>query len=214
MPGTVSDGPSVALSFANNFWGKDDAGVEPLLQRMLNAKQTSDELKSFYTGIYYQASLLPGLGHIADRNFEARAAIEEEYARKLLSLSRKPLGSQETGTLRASLDVLRGEVEQMGKSHQNIAGQMKTELEEPLAAFAGAMKERRKIVQNGIEKLLKVKVAQTQLVNKVSSKPLNPSGIAHSTPDPGQIRTRVPKNKGLSGTGTHGHGARGAEEQG
>lgn len=60
----------------------------------------------------------------------------------------------------------------MGKSHQNIAGQMKTELEEPLAAFAGAMKERRKIVQNGIEKLLKVKVAQTQLVNKVSSKPL------------------------------------------
>jgi hypothetical protein len=50
MPGTVSDGPSVALSFANNFWGKDDAGVEPLLQRMLNAKQTSDELKSFYTG--------------------------------------------------------------------------------------------------------------------------------------------------------------------
>jgi hypothetical protein len=51
MPGTVSDGPSVALSFANNFWGKDDAGVEPLLQRMLNAKQTSDELKSFYTGM-------------------------------------------------------------------------------------------------------------------------------------------------------------------
>jgi hypothetical protein len=55
----------------------------------------------------------------------------------------------------------------MGKSHQNIAGQMKTELDEPLAAFAGAMKERRKIVQGGIEKLLKVKVAQTQQVNKV-----------------------------------------------
>jgi hypothetical protein len=55
----------------------------------------------------------------------------------------------------------------MGKSHQNIAGQMKTELEEPLAAFAGAMKERRKIVQGGIEKLLKVKVGQTQQVNKV-----------------------------------------------
>jgi hypothetical protein len=83
-------------------------------------------------------------------------------------LARKPLGSQEAGTLRASLDVLRGEVEQMGKSHQNIAGQMKTELEEPLAAFAGAMKERRKIVQGGIEKLLKVKVQQTQLVNKVN----------------------------------------------
>jgi hypothetical protein len=55
----------------------------------------------------------------------------------------------------------------MGKAHQNIAGQMKTELDEPLAAFAGAMKERRKIVQGGIERLLKVKVQQTQQVNKV-----------------------------------------------
>ncbi|RDW72051.1 putative proline-serine-threonine phosphatase-interacting protein 2 [Coleophoma crateriformis] len=145
MPGTISDGPSVSMSFANNFWGKDDAGVEPLLTRMHNAKQTCDELKSFYS---------------------ARSAIEEDYARKLLQLSRKPLGSQEAGTLRASLDVMRGEVEQMGKAHQNIAGQMKTELEEPLAAFAGAMKERRKIVQGGIEKLLKVKVQQTQQVNK------------------------------------------------
>ena len=97
----------------------------------------------------------------------ARAAIEDEYARKLLSLSRKPLGSQESGTLRASLDVQRGEVEQMSKSHQSIASQMKTELEEPLAAFAGAMKERRKIVQGGIEKLLKTKIQQTQQVNKV-----------------------------------------------
>ena len=55
----------------------------------------------------------------------------------------------------------------MGKSHQGIAGQMKSELEEPLAAFAGGMKERKKIVQNGIEKLFKVKQQQTQTVNKV-----------------------------------------------
>ncbi|KAG4434923.1 hypothetical protein IFR05_009592 [Cadophora sp. M221] len=149
MPSVVSEGPSVSISFANNFWGKDDAGVDPLMQRMHNAKQTCDELKSFYT---------------------ARAALEDEYARKLLSLSRKPLGSQEAGTLRASMDVLRGEVEQMGKSHQNTASQMKTELEEPLAAFAGAMKERRKIVQGGIEKVLKVKIQQTQLVNKTRDK--------------------------------------------
>lgn len=99
--------------------------------------------------------------------FIARAALEEEYARKLLQLSRKPLGSQETGTLRKSLDILKGEVEAMGKAHQTIAGQMRTELEEPLAAFAGAMKERRKIVQHGTEKLLKIKVQQTNQVNKV-----------------------------------------------
>lgn len=35
---------------ANNFWGKDDAGVNPLLERMQNAKVTCDELKAFYNG--------------------------------------------------------------------------------------------------------------------------------------------------------------------
>lgn len=102
----------------------------------------------------------------ADCGLPARASIEDEYARKLMSLSRKSLGSQEMGTLRLSLDVVRGEVESMAKQHQNVAAQMKSELEEPLAAFAGAMKERRKIVQNTVEKLLKTKVQQTQQVNK------------------------------------------------
>jgi hypothetical protein len=50
MPSATTEAPSVALSFANNFWGKDDAGVGPLLERMHAAKQTCDELKSFYNG--------------------------------------------------------------------------------------------------------------------------------------------------------------------
>lgn len=98
----------------------------------------------------------------------ARASIEDEYARKLQSLCRKSLGSQEMGSLKTSLDVLRGEVEAMAKQHQSIAAQMKSELEEPLAAFAGGMKERRKIVQSGVEKLHKIKLQQTQQVNKVN----------------------------------------------
>ncbi|KAG9557884.1 hypothetical protein KCV01_g21800, partial [Aureobasidium melanogenum] len=147
MPATPASemAPSVSLSFANNFWGKEDAGVDPLLERMHNAKITSDELKSFYT---------------------QRAAIEEEYSRKLLNLARKPLGSSEAGTLRMSMDVVRGELEAMGKSHQHIAQQMKGELEEPLSTFSGGIKERRKIIQNGIEKLLKTKTQQTHTVNK------------------------------------------------
>ena len=113
------------------------------------SKVTGDELKAFYN---------------------ARAAIEEDYAKKLLSLARKPLGSVESGTLRMSLDVVRGEVETMGKQHQTIAAQMKSELDEPLAAFTGAMKERRKIVQGGTEKLLKMKNQQTAAVNKSRDK--------------------------------------------
>ncbi|KAG6005167.1 hypothetical protein E4U21_000359 [Claviceps maximensis] len=149
MPAATTEAPAVALSFANNFWGKEDAGVGPLLERMQNAKTTCDELKSFYS---------------------ARASLEEDYSRKLLNLSRKSLGSQETGSLKTSLDILRGEVEAMAKQHQSISAQMKTELEEPLAAFAGGMKERRKIVQGTIEKLLKTKIQQTQQVNKTRDK--------------------------------------------
>ncbi|KAJ0110011.1 hypothetical protein J7T55_014813 [Diaporthe amygdali] len=145
MPSVTSEGPTVTLSFANNFWGKDDAGVPPMLERMHAAKQTCDELRSFYA---------------------TRASIEDEYSRKLMSLCRKSLGSQEMGSLKTSLDTVRGEVECMAKQHQNNAAQMRSELEEPLAAFAGGMKERRKIVQNTIEKLLKVKQQQTALVNK------------------------------------------------
>ncbi|KAJ5155506.1 hypothetical protein N7492_008309 [Penicillium capsulatum] len=145
MPGTVADGPSVSMSFANNFWGKEDAGLQPMLDRMHGSKVTSDELKAFYS---------------------VRAAIEDEYARKLQALCRKTLGSCETGSLRASLDVVRGETEAIAKAHAAIAGQMKSELEEPLSAFGSGLKERRKIIQNGIERLHKTKVQQTQVVNK------------------------------------------------
>lgn len=133
---------------------------------MHGAKTTNDELKAFYNGL--GMTLLRRILAIAER-FKARASLEDEYARKLLALCRKPLGSVESGTLRASLDVARGEVESMGKAHQAIAAQMRSELEDPLVAFAGGMKERRKIVQAGIEKLFKTKQQQTQAVNKVRS---------------------------------------------
>jgi hypothetical protein len=149
MPATIASsvagdqGPQVPLSFSNQFWGLEERGPDVLISRMQDANTTCNELKTFYN---------------------ARRALEEEYAHKLFSLARKPLGSTELGTLRASLDVARGETEQMGKQHKLIAEQMKQELEEPLNSFAGGMKERRKIVQNGIERLLKTKIAQTKSV--------------------------------------------------
>lgn len=138
-----------SITVSNNFWGRSDLGVDPLLSRMSAAKTTSDELRAFY---------------------RARADLEEEYAKKLAAISRKPLGSLEMGTLRASLDVTRGEAEAMAKQHALIAQQMKSECEEPLAAFAAGIKERRKIVQNGIERLHKTKQAQTMTVNKCRDK--------------------------------------------
>ena len=74
MPGTTvaaSEAPSVSLScmetfsrsskagiltgcvVANNFWGKEDAGVTPLLTRMQNAKTTGDELRAYYLSLIH-----------------------------------------------------------------------------------------------------------------------------------------------------------------
>ncbi|KAK9237654.1 hypothetical protein V1525DRAFT_360172 [Lipomyces kononenkoae] len=137
--------PSVPLSFSNNFWGMEERGVTAMFQRMREAKQTCEEIKAFY---------------------KERIMIEDEYSRRLLALSRKALGSNELGTLRASLDTVRGETEQMGKAHANTATQIKAELEDPLLAFAAAMRERRKMVQTTLDKLSKGKIAQQAVVQK------------------------------------------------
>lgn len=100
---------------------------------------------------------------------KVRASIEDEYARKLQALCRKPLGSCELGSLRTSLDVVRGETEAIAKAHSAIAAQMKNELEDPLSAFSSGIKERRKIIQQTVERLHKTKMQQTQVVNKVSN---------------------------------------------
>lgn len=76
----------------------------------------------------------------------------------------------------------------MGKAHQGIAAQMKSELEEPLTAFAGGMKERRKIVQSGVEKLYKIKLQQTQSVNKVR---LSGSYLGSGCTDWGTVKRQI-----------------------
>ncbi|KAK9454356.1 hypothetical protein V1511DRAFT_517647 [Dipodascopsis uninucleata] len=137
--------PTVPISFSNNFWGLEEKGVTSLLQRMREAKLTCEELKAFY---------------------KERISIEDDYSRRLLSLSRRALGSVEVGTLKASLETVRRETEQMSKAHANTSDQLKMELEEPLIAFAAGMRERRKVVQTTIEKLTKAKMAQAVAVQK------------------------------------------------
>lgn len=138
-----------------------------MLERMHNSKVTCDELRSFYnSGFFHNIINNMNMGPFLIP-LTVRAAIEDEYARKLLSLCRRSFGTSETGSLRESLDVVRGETEAAAKAHAAISSQMKRELEEPLVAFAGGLKERRKIVQGGIERILKTKIQQTQAVNKV-----------------------------------------------
>lgn len=55
-----------SILVANNFWGKEDAGVQPLLERMSAAKQTCDELRSFYAGT--TSTTTPPFFFLADRS--------------------------------------------------------------------------------------------------------------------------------------------------
>ncbi|KAG0202739.1 Proline-serine-threonine phosphatase-interacting protein 2 [Mortierella sp. GBA30] len=115
-----------APRFSQNFWGKDDAGYSALTTRMRHAKLTCQEILTM---------------------FQARAALEEEYGKKLLKLSKSPLGKDELGSLRDSLDVIRYEIETTGKSHIELANKMRDQLESALAEFNNSQKDKRKLAK-------------------------------------------------------------------
>jgi hypothetical protein len=138
-----------SYTFANNFWGKEDMGVQNLLQRMHDAKQTCEEVHGF---------------------FKERIAIEEEYSKRLLALSRKGLGSNELGTLRQALDIIRTNTEAMGRCHGSSAQQIKKELSDPLESFSNSLRLRRKTVEGTVDKLFKAKNAQNAVVERSRTK--------------------------------------------
>jgi hypothetical protein len=105
--------------------GKDEKGADVLSERMSDAKGICEEIKAFY---------------------RERAAAEEEYARKLLKVSKMPFGHKEVGTLKASLVAVRSEIEAMGNAHAEVAIGMRRELEEGVSTFTSSWKERRKMV--------------------------------------------------------------------
>ncbi|KAF9358529.1 Proline-serine-threonine phosphatase-interacting protein 2 [Mortierella sp. AD094] len=135
--------------FSQNFWGKDDAGYSALTTRMRHAKLTCQEILGM---------------------FQARAALEEEYGKKLLKLSKSPLGKDELGTLRDSLDVVRYEIEATGKSHIELAGKMRDQLESALAEFNNSQKDKRKLHQASIDRTFRNKQLYLQQLVKAKEK--------------------------------------------
>ncbi|KAK9728700.1 formin-binding protein [Basidiobolus ranarum] len=123
-------------TFTNSFWGKNEEGVEVIMKKLRTSKQTCVELQTLYT---------------------ARAAIEEDYGKKLIKLAQSPLGKDEFGTLKESLDSLRRELETMGNSRVDLGKRMKVELEGGLAVFMETQREKRKVQTAKIEKCAKDK---------------------------------------------------------
>ncbi|RUS14348.1 hypothetical protein BC937DRAFT_93942, partial [Endogone sp. FLAS-F59071] len=120
--------------FANHFWGQNDAGLDVLLTRMRQAKVTCDEVRAMVS---------------------ARARLEEEYGRGLMKIGKNSLGKDETGTLRASLDAVRRELETTAQGHIDLAAQIRAELEIPLDDFLKTQREKRKMITPVVNELRK-----------------------------------------------------------
>jgi len=65
-----------------------------------------------------------------------------------LKISKMPLGSKECGTLKASMQAVKHELENMAIAHAEVASGMKRELEDAVTTLAGSMKERRKLAMS------------------------------------------------------------------
>ncbi|KAF9519357.1 hypothetical protein BS47DRAFT_1482065 [Hydnum rufescens UP504] len=99
-----------SMDFCNSFWGLGDVGVDVLFARMRGAGRTMEEIRGFW---------------------RERAAIEDDYAKRLAKLSKLTLGRDEIGELRNSLDTLRLETERQAAAHLGLAQSMRRELEAP-----------------------------------------------------------------------------------
>ncbi|KAF9582104.1 hypothetical protein BGW38_000641 [Lunasporangiospora selenospora] len=102
--------------------------------------------------------------------FQARATLEEEYGKKLIKLSKSPLGKDELGSLRDSLDVVRLEIESMGKSHLEVSSKIKDQLESSLAEFNDTQKGKRKMYQYTVDKTFRNKQLYSQQLAKAKEK--------------------------------------------
>lgn len=95
---------SEAVSFVNNFWGQKDSGFSIIQTRIKSSINTLHELLDYY---------------------HERINIEKEYNKKLDKLNHKVvLGSNETGTLKKSLDKLQFENDQMCKYNNKFIKSM------------------------------------------------------------------------------------------
>ncbi|KAI8343359.1 hypothetical protein BC941DRAFT_411139 [Chlamydoabsidia padenii] len=139
----------VPKSFANNFWGKDDAGYTILTAKMANSKKTFDDLKAFYT---------------------ARSSLHEEFGKKLMKHLKNDLGRDETGTLGVLLTSAYRELEMTAQANIELAQKIKVNLELRLDNFILDQKDTRKLVQTSVDKAHRNKQLHTAHVAKAKEK--------------------------------------------
>ncbi|GMM49334.1 hypothetical protein DASB73_002920 [Starmerella bacillaris] len=131
--------------WANKFWGPDDVGYTRVIQRMHHAKQTCEEVQHYY---------------------KERLQIEADYAKKLASLSRKPLGTNDIGVIKNSFETVRSTTQQSATTHETVARQINEQILQPLEKFSSTMRDRRKQIEDVMAQLTKSKAHQNHITER------------------------------------------------
>ncbi|KAL1406217.1 formin-binding protein [Vanrija albida] len=142
-PGADESDP--ALDFCNAFWGPGDRGYEVIMARLRGASRTIDELKQFW---------------------KERAAIEEEYGKRLQKLAKLPLGKDEIGDLAASLQSIQEETAAQASYHLNLSTDLHQLVEVPTTELGNRYAHVKKGMQATVEKAWRNKGLQEGHVAK------------------------------------------------
>jgi hypothetical protein len=108
-----------------------------------------------------------------DNELMIRAAIEEDYAKRLTKLSKTTLGRDEIGDTAASLQNVLLETAQQATYHQSLSTEIKQTVEQPTAEFQTRLTNLKKGLQSSVEKSYRNKGLQEGHVQKVSPTPLS-----------------------------------------
>ncbi|KAJ3121355.1 hypothetical protein HK100_012413 [Physocladia obscura] len=144
--------PKTSTKLENNTQGESDKGLDVLIFRMKNGKHVTSEISAL---------------------FKERAAIEEEFGKRLAKLAKSFTTNEEIGkfrTLRESLDLVKTELETSARAHLDIANEIRIQLEKPCMDFVGQQSTVRKTQHATVERRLKVKAAMSANVAKAKAR--------------------------------------------
>jgi hypothetical protein len=118
-------------------------------------------------------SRMKGAGRVLDdlrAMYKERADIEAEYSKRLSKLAKQGFGKDDTGSMRAAIDVVRMEIDQTSKTHADLSTLIKKDLEGQMTEYQNKLMNQRKNSAAQIEKLFKQKQVQESYVNKSRDK--------------------------------------------